>query len=123
MSSYIGSEHIGARGLLIVTRGGGVVLKVVCGCGGDHVGDLSVQIAKKNIITALDAWREADRVGFGCQRCRVAMDGQWTVVDDMEPLPDDYRAGFGDAGHNPRANDPDVKSWTFSFDLKSAEVV
>lgn len=97
-------EVMGTQGLVsVIDQKGRTLLKVVAGCNGDKAGQLGEVLRRmEGRMTLHRVLQEAMIVGFGCRRCRVAMDGEEILTDADDEPGKLYRMKFNDPEFNPR---------------------
>lgn len=101
------------QGLVTVTSGGKVLMKVVCGCDGYNALRVSKALVSKWPVSPIEAYKIAKEEGFGCGSCLMVVtdsgifgksEDSFEIVnlegeDFDNPL---YREKFSEPRFNPR---------------------
>lgn len=105
---------MGTLGLLTIVRQGKVWAKVCCTCNGHRAEELAGNIIDGYIeITPAAIYREAERVGFGCDRCLTVVT-EAGYVSNEEPPPH-FSATLQDALRHPADTNPEPTRWGHTY--------
>jgi len=92
------------QGVVSITKDGRVQIKIVVGCDGYRAPAVAKQLQLRGAVPdAAEAYNIAQKIGFGCERCRVVLSDSDTITeDDPDELGPLYRSTFDDPKFNPR---------------------
>lgn len=90
------------HGMVTVTRGGTVTLKVVSGCFGYRASAIAEWIKKRRCDDPERVLAVCREFGFGCPECRVIQYGKDSFLTAAGKLPPWYSDHFHEPGFNPR---------------------
>lgn len=90
------------QGLVTITNGKKVIMKIVAGCDGYHALKLVKAIKKVWPLTAEQTYKLAREINFGSQSCLVVMTEKEEVFKGDEDLSSAYRQTFNQPRFNPR---------------------
>jgi len=90
------------QGLVTITQGKKVVMKIVAGCDGNHAPKLARAIKRSWPLTAEQAYDLAEKNSFGSRVDLVVMTEDKEIFKGDEDLTPLYRRTFQKPGFNPR---------------------
>lgn len=90
------------QGLITITKGNEVFMKIVAGDNGQNAKKLAKELRKNNDFTAEKVYETALKANFGCRECLVVLVRNGYRTDSMDRLPAIYRNTFDQPTFNPR---------------------
>lgn len=93
------------QGIVTITSGDKVLMKIVAGCNGFNAKSLKERISQMWPVSAEQAYQIANEEGFGCKRCLIVISEEKIIHDDsidQGEISKLYRKTFNKPKFNPR---------------------